>query len=112
MNHTQISNATTPRQAPRRVAKSVQINQENLVRCLRSAITQVDTLDHRPQRPMVSGTGFEPLYRDFEQRCDRLTCFLACLSGSLSFHVPEAGAQILAFLEKTNMAVAVDGAAA
>ena len=95
-----VPNPRAPDRATRRVARAAQISESDLVRCLRTAITEAEALDQRPQRPMVTGTGFEPDYRDYQRRCDRFSCFVACLSGSLSIYAPEAAAEIVAFLEK------------
>jgi hypothetical protein len=96
-------NRSAPPTPPRRAAKPVQADLDDVTRCVRTAIAQVNALDSRPQRPMVMGTAFEPLYRHYERRADRLGTLLACFSGSLSLYAPEAAGLLLEFLKDDHV---------
>jgi hypothetical protein len=98
-----IINRPVPAKPPRRAAKPVQVDLDDVTRCVRTAIAQVNLLDQRPQRPMVMGTAFEPLYRHYERRSDRLSTLLACFSGSLSLYAPEAAELLLEFLKDDHV---------
>jgi hypothetical protein len=98
-----IINRPAPAKPPRRPAKPVQVDLDDVTRCVRMAIAQVSALDKLPQRPMVTGTAFEPLYRDYQLRCDRLSTLLACFSGSLSLYAPEAAELLIEFLKNSHV---------
>jgi hypothetical protein len=98
-----IINGPAPATPPRRAVKPVPVDLDDVTRCVRMAIAQVSALDKRPERPMVTGTAFEPLYRDYQLRCDRFSTLLACLSGSLSLYAPEAAEMLLEFLNKSHV---------
>jgi hypothetical protein len=98
-----IINKPAPATPPRRAAKPVQVGLDDVTRCVRTAIAQVNALDNRPQRPMVMGTAFEPLYRHYERRSDRLGTLLACFSGSLSLYAPEAAELLTEFLKNDHV---------
>lgn len=94
---------TPPRTQPRR-GRPVRVDVADLIGCFQRAAAQADAHDQRPQRPMVGDTPFEEFYRDYQRRHDRLSCFLACLAGSLGYYVPEAGHEISVFLDHDHAA--------
>jgi hypothetical protein len=98
-----IINRPAPAAPPRRAAKPVQVDLNDVTRCVRMAIAQVSALDKRAQRPMVTGSAFEPLYRYYELRSDRLSTLLACFSGSLSLYAPEAAELLIEFLKNDHL---------
>lgn len=85
--------------APRRAAKPAHINLADLTRCVQVSIARTDEYAAFPERPMVTGSAFEKMYREYQRSSDRFSCFLACLSGALGAAAPDAAAQIFAFIE-------------
>jgi hypothetical protein len=81
-------------------ATPTQIKTSDLQRIVTDAIATAEENDRRPQRAMVMGNGFEPLYRDYGRRSDRLSCFLACLAGRLEVAAPEVAKELRAFTTK------------